>query len=168
MKRIIAAFAIAMMVCGSAAWADSARPIVEEFDAQFFDAPIIDCNDYGLGFWILADATFHFKQTSFFDRDGNLLRIRVRWTLDDGVYKNSLDPSRQIGLEPGWGANQWIDVYSGETVQTGAYTRVVVPGRGPLYFSAGRLVIAGDGTITFQAGKLAWDSEAELCAYMAN
>ena len=168
MKRIFAALAIAMMVCGSAAWADSARPVVEEFDQQFFDFPLIDCNAYGLDFWILADATFHFKQTSFLDRDGNLLRIRVHWKLVDGAYKNSLDTSKQLSLEPGWGANQWIDVNTGQVVQTGAYTRVVVPGRGALFFSAGRLVFEADGTITYQAGKFSGDTTAELCAYMAN
>lgn len=170
MKRIIAAFAIAMMMCGSAVWADSARPIVEEFDQQFFDFPLIDCTTYGRGFWILADATFHYKQTTFLDRDGNPSRMRIRWTLTDGTYKNSLDTSKQLSLQPYWGANNWVDVNSGETVQTGAYTRITVPGWGLIFLGFGRLVFSGDGTITFFAGKSTQlnDDYARVCAYMAS
>lgn len=149
--------------------ANAEKPVTEEFKQTFFEFPLVDCSIYGLGFWVLADATFNFKQTSFFDKDGNLLRIRFRWTAEDIVYKNSLDKSKQLIPEPLWGANRWIDVKTGEMVQTGAYTRITAPGWGPLYVGFGRLIFSGDGTLTFYAGQSSEvDGDfAKFCAYMA-
>jgi hypothetical protein len=165
--KAIAAVPVILMFGVQNALADN--PMTEEWTTSFVDYPIQTCEEYN--FDILATAKFTYKQLSFFDKDGILTRIRVRWTLDEGSYKNSADPTKILDLAPGWGANQWIDVHTGDRVQTGAYSRVVAPGYGVLALGVGRLEVTvnDDGTVTrtwngkanFIEGDL-----AKLCAYM--
>ena len=169
LQKIISAIGGVLLVvalCFQSALAD--RPIEEQFTQEFYGFPLVDCEAYGYGFTILADAVFVFDQLTFLDNQGNVKRIRVKWRLEEGSYENSTDPSKRID-SLSWGANQWIDVATGETVQTGAYTKVTVPGWGVLAVGVGRVVINGDGTVKFYNGKANFieGDLAKLCAYLA-
>lgn len=166
LQRIIVAIGGVLLVsvfCLQSALAD--RPIEEQFTQEFYGFPLVDCEVYG--FTILTDAVFVFDQLTFFDNQGYVKRIRVKWRLEEGSYENSNDPSRRID-SLSWGANRWIDVVTGEIVQTGAYTKVTVPGWGVLALGVGRLIFGVDG-IKFQAGKANFveGDLAKLCAYLA-
>ena len=148
------------------AWADKFVP--NEYTIEFYDFPLYSCDAYG--FDVLADASIHFKEMRFFDKDGNLVKFRVRWDMTTGAYKNSFDTTKFISFDPGWGGNRWIDVETGGFVQTGLYPRVTAPGWGTLILGAGRLVINGDGTVEYYKGQAADDPEdvAKLCDYLAS
>ena len=144
------------------------KPLREQFAQEFFGFPIASCYEYGYGFDILADAVFVYDQLTFFDNEGNVNRIRVKVRIEDVNYVNSNDSSKRLD-DMRWGATQWLDVATGEVVQTGLYTKVTAPGWGVLAIGVGRLVIGGDGTIKFLAGKANFveGDISKLCAYLA-
>ena len=145
------------------AWAD--KFLTNEYSLDFYDAPLFSCDAYG--FDILVDASIHFKEMSFFDKQGDLVKFRVKWKLTNVVYKNSLDTTKILVADPGWGANQWINVETGQIVQTGLAARVTVPGLGTLNMGAGRLIINGDGTITYNGQRADTEGNvAQMCDYL--
>jgi hypothetical protein len=166
-KQLVIALVVAMVVFiagQQSAMAD--RVSTNEYTINFQDIPGDFCTAYG--FQIMVDAVFEFKETSFFDKYGNLVKFRVKIRITEGAYKNSLDPTKFIDLAPGWGANQWIDVETGQSVQTGASTIITVPGWGIILQQTGRVVINGDGTVEFEAGHWGYPEEmAVVCDYLA-
>ena len=157
-------FIVALISVQQPAKAD--RVFTNEYSLGFVDFPGDFCTAYG--FQIMVDAEFSFKETSFFDKAGNLVKFRVKWSLTKGKYKNSADPTKFIDLAPGWGANQWIDVETGQNVQTGASTKITVPGWGVILQQIGRIVINADETIVFEAGQWGYPEEmAVVCDYLA-
>jgi hypothetical protein len=111
---------------------------------------------------------FTFQSTHFFDKEGNLARIRERIHVNGGVYINSVDSTKIIDLDPGWGANTWLDWKTGEYVQTGAYTRVTVPGYGAVALGVGRLSINPDGVLTYNGKANFIEGDlAMLCSVLA-
>ena len=135
MKRIIAAFAIAMMVWGSAAWADKPFDYPPRDNEIYVGVPTVDCGD----FWILNDFNASVYQRAYFNNDGSINRMfwRVYWR--DSVYYNSNDPSYWL---PGISEHQqqWLYFEDGAPVRyspNGPAGHVNLPGYGPVILYTG-------------------------------
>jgi hypothetical protein len=158
---------ICVMCFSPEAYADG--PIKQDpIEFVYEDAFIASCSPFGYEFDILYDGSITFQDTLFFDKDGNLDRIRGKFRVNGGIYKNSTDYSRFIDLDPGWGASRWIDWKTGEFVQAGAYTKVTVPGYGKVAMGVGRLSVSAGGVVTYsgQADFVEGDL-ALLCSILA-
>ena len=149
--------------------AGAESPIKQDpVELPFENAFVVSCTPFGYDFDILYTGSFTFQSTHFFDKEGNLARIRERIHVNGGVYINSVDSTKIIDLDPGWGANSWLDWKTGEYVQTGAYTRVTVPGYGAVALGVGRLSINPDGVLTYNGKANFIEGDlAMLCSVLA-
>jgi hypothetical protein len=165
-QLLIALIAVIVALTGAQQSAKADGVVTNEYSLSFADFPGDMCTAYG--FQIMVDAVFNFKETSFFDKHGNLVKFRIKWTLAEGAYKNGSDPTKFIDLAPGWGANQWIDVETGQNVQTGASTKITVPGWGVILQQIGRIVVNPNGTTIFEAGQWGYPEDMTVvCDYLA-
>lgn len=138
------AFCLVGLTAPSPAKADG--PYVEAFDFVIDHEPVANCGD----FTIIADGGGRNRITTFLDREGNPIRIafqgRYRGTLTNSVTGASLVDAPSV-------ANITIDLIEGTQTNVGAFFTVTIPGRGAVFFEAGRLVFAGDGPPVFLAGQ---------------
>ena len=136
MKRIITASAIAMMVCGSAAWAD--KPVVYPVSDQVTGALLADCGD----FLILTDYRIEGYQRHYFNSDGSLNRIFYNLDFPDGIYYNASDPSYWLA-GTGEHSQSWQHFdENGDPVNfmySGVEIKVTVPGYGVVFTQAGHM-----------------------------
>jgi hypothetical protein len=140
----------------------------DPYDLTFNDAFISSCSPFGYAFDIVYDGSITFQETLFFDNDGNLARIRTKFRVNGGLYKNSLDSSKYIDLDPGWGASNWVDWQTGEFVQAGAYTKVTVPGYGAVALGVGRISVDAYGVLTYSGKANFIEGDlALLCSILA-
>jgi hypothetical protein len=83
-KQLVIALVVATVVFiagQQSAMAD--RISTNEYTINFEDIPGDLCTAYG--FQIMVDAVFEFKETSFFDKHGNLVRFRVKLKITEGA-----------------------------------------------------------------------------------
>ena len=108
MKRIIATLAIAMMMCGGAAWAvPPERLPIMVFEGT--GSPFADCGD----FFILNDYKVSLEIIQYFNADGSLNREFYKFRPSYDVYFNSQDPSYWLSstLDP---IQRWLYFRNGE------------------------------------------------------
>jgi len=167
MKRIIAAFAIAGMVCGSAAWAD--KPVqYPGWTDIVTGAPLADCGD----FWILVDFRGEVKyERHYFNNDGSINRIFWPVWWHDSIYYNSNDPSYWVAGTAEH-QQQWLYFKDGVPVAyspNGPMIHVNIPGYGPVALVTGTwefdLTL---GRVTFMSNPHNWVLETgEFDAFCA-
>lgn len=145
-------------------WANQPLTIAEEF---FDDFPIVSCGDYSVRTSALTSA----KQTFFFDRDGNPVRIRVSIHIRDAIYYNSEDSDiyiQQGASGTGENIQGHINLVNGTEQWSGVPFRITLKGIGPLYIEVGRNYWDGEnwnfsGILVFpEAG-----TGSALCAALA-
>ena len=157
-----------IVICFSTV-AGAEGPVKQDpFDLTFDSVLITSCSPFGYDFDILYTGSFTIQDTLFFDKEGNLARIREKFSVNGGVYTNSVAPTKFIDLDPGWGASSWLDWKTGEFVQAGAYTKVTVPGYGAIALGVGRLSINADGVLTYSGKANFIEGDlAVLCSVLA-
>lgn len=164
MKRIIAAFAMAMVVCGSAAWAN--KPVEYPLAEKVTGFLVTDCGD----FLVLLDYRVEGYERHYFNSDGSLNRIFVNWDFPDGIYYNADNPSYWL---EGTAEHSQAWTHFDENgdpinyVYVGPSFRVIVPGYGVVFLTTGRGIWDySAGKLTFLAGpQMSETGESEaLCA----
>ena len=110
-------------------------------DVEFLAA---DCGD----FLIWDHAVGGFTETTFFDKDGNPVRVTLHVRGLDHLY-NTTNPAKAIEGNFSW--NSQLDLQSGEEMRTGPVWHITAPKYGSLYFETGRWVWT-NGELLFQTG----------------
>ena len=139
----VAAFCLVSLPAPSPASADG--PFVEEFDFVIDHDFVANCGDFN----IFADGSGRNRITTFFDREGNPIRLtfqgRYRGTLTNSVTGAYVLDAPSV-------ANITVDLVVGTQTNIGAFFTVTLPGRGAILIDAGRIVFDGSGLPIFIAG----------------
>ena len=142
---LICAIALGLLGIPAPSRARAAGPLIEEFDFVVDQEPAGNCGD----FHIVADGTGRVRITTFFDRDGNPIRVafhgRYKGTLTNSVTGASLLDAPSV-------ANITFDLINGTQTNIGAFFTVTLPGQGTILIEAGRIVFDGSGPPIFIAG----------------
>lgn len=158
--RLLLSFA-ALLIVGtlislSPRSAAAQKPFVEEFAFTDDGQPVGDCGD----FLILAEGAGTGKLTTYFDRNGEPVRLlfqgRYRGTLTNSVtgFQMTDDPSV---------ANIFVDLTTNFQTNVGSFYNITLPGQGTVLFEAGRIVFGEGGLPTFIAGPhLPGDAQFEI------
>jgi hypothetical protein len=140
-KTYITALVSTMVLCLSVnAWAN---PPFSEISYISDDFPVVSCGDY----WVKALANTRVTQTTFFNQDGNPVRLRISMHVTDSVYYNSEDPGiyiQQGAKGTGENVQGKIDLVTGEEQWPGLPFRITLKGIGPLYIEVGRMYWDGE------------------------
>ena len=153
MKTKIIALSALAMLCGAAAWAG--KP--EQFPFGPFPVTgeeVTDCGD----FHVLMDYTFAGVNRFYFNPDGSLNRLLITAVVPESIYYNSNEPSYRRLPGTAEHLQQWYHFDEDETlidmVATGAPSRVILPGYGPVFMGVGRVKFDFvTGEIEFMAGQ---------------
>ena len=120
-------------------------PLIEESTFVVDNEPMANCGD----FLIIADGSGKNRLRTYFDTDGNPIRVvfqgRYRGTMTNSVTGASIDDAPSV-------ANITFDLIAGTQTNTGAFFTATLPGRGAVLIEAGRLVFDGFGPPVFIAG----------------
>ena len=120
-------------------------PLVEEFSFVVDQELMANCGD----FQIIADGAGNIRLTTFFDREGNPIRVafhgRYRGTMTNSVTGAVLLDAPSV-------ANITFDLVAGTQTNVGAFFNVTAPGEGAILIEAGRIVFDGNGPPVFIAG----------------
>lgn len=154
MKRIVSLFAIAAMMCGTTAWAappDKEYIVRERLTNEF----LTDCGD----FEVRMDYWWEGYERSYFNRDGSLNRIFMKYDFPGGIYYNASNPSYWLAGTAEH-SQSWIHFKDGEPVDlvsVGPDAKITVPGYGVVFINTGRFIWDfSEQTLTFVAGPLDW------------
>ncbi len=136
MKKTYITALISTMILGFSVNAWAYRPFSETFysDDNF---PVVGCGDYQV--WTAG--TVRVTETTFFDRDGNPVRLRVSMHITDAIYYNSEYPDiyiQQGASGTGENIQGQINLVTGEQQWTGVPLRITLKGIGPLFIDVGR------------------------------
>jgi hypothetical protein len=119
--------------------------LIESFDSVVNHELMANCGD----FKIFADGAGKNRLTTFFDREGNPIRVAFH-----GVYKGTMTNSvtgASLADDPSV-ANITFDLVAGTQTNIGAFFKVTVPGQGAVLIEAGRIIFDGNGPPVFIAG----------------
>ncbi len=137
------AFCLAAVLAHSPVRADG--PLIDEFGFIVDQELMANCGD----FQIIADGVGKNRITTFFDLDGNPIRVafhgRYRGTMTNSVTGAVLLDAPSV-------ANITFDLVAGTQTNIGAFFNVTLPGEGAILIEAGRIVFDGNGPPIFIAG----------------
>ena len=126
------------------AWATPPLSETVYYDDEF---PLVGCGDFD----VRVLATTRERQTLFFDKEGNEVRLRIALHVSDAIYYNSSNPDLYIQQgASGTGENLMImiDLKTGTERYSGAPYRITIPGVGPLYIEAGHWTWDGENFVS--------------------
>lgn len=163
-KTVVFLLTIGLVVAAIAPSASAAKPVTES-GAFFVNGGFIgECDD---GDIILEDVEIVYRDRLYFDKDGNLTRIRSHLSVDGIVYRyDPIEEERGKSLPEVGHVNFTIYPEDGILVQAGLTSRVTLPGSGHVLLDAGRVVMdLSNGEIVWQAGphQLMNGEVGELC-----
>lgn len=159
-KRLFAL--IIALIAVSLALAPVTTVFAAEPDIQVFhDEGSVVAADCGT-FLALEDFEIDGRVTTFFDNDGNPVRVQVHVTYN-GTLINSVigltlrDPSHLTLM---------ADLQEGTTTHMGLAFAITVPGEGIVVLDAGKLVFDAEGNVIFEGGSHDFLDEGEtlFCA----
>ena len=131
---IVTLFSTLILSISVNAWATP--PLSVTYHDVSDDFAIVACGDYD----VRTAALIRGKETLFFDKDDNPIRLRISWLISEAIYYNSLNPDIYIQQgKVGVGENMQlsINLVTGAERWTGANFRITLPGIGPLWVRAG-------------------------------
>ena len=140
--RMIVAVVVAVMLAGTLGFAQSqGRAVHKEFTGGWEGAFVSGCiNGYGETFDVMNRFETSVKDTTIYDKKGQIAQVvrKVKFTTD--IFWNSLEPEKS--LRGGPGENEEIRwTYENDLVvlmhQSGAIIRINLRGYGPIYFETG-------------------------------
>jgi hypothetical protein len=120
-------------------------PLIEVYDFTEDDEVMANCGD----FKIIVNGVGTIRLTTFFDRNGNPIRVALH-----GVYNGTMTNSVtgfSLADAPSV-ANITYDLVDGTQTNVGAFFTVTGPGHGAILIEAGRIVFDGNGPPVFIAG----------------
>lgn len=119
---------------------------------------VADCGN----FLAIEDFTVDVRETTYFDRDGNPVRMQVHVNFN-GVLTNSV-----TGLTLRDNGNNMflIDLQEGTVATLGLFFGITVPGEGIAILDAGNVIFDADGNVIFEGGPHQFLAEgpALICA----
>lgn len=143
-KSIIVGICLLFLLLPGSAGAGA--PLMEEFDIIPDNELFANCGD----FLIIANGAGHSRLTTYFNRDGQPIRVQFHGhysgTLTNSVTGASLVDSPSV-------ANITFDLINGTQTNVGPFFNITVPGQGNVYFQVGRIVFDGNGPPVFIAGQ---------------
>ena len=124
----------------------ASEPQVEAFDFIIDHEVIASCGDFN----IIADGTGTTRIWTYFDREGNPVRVIIH-----GLYNGTLTNSvTGFSIIDAPSVSQiTVDLVNGTQTNVGAFFTVTIPSEGVVFFDAGRLVFDGNGPPVFIAGQ---------------
>jgi len=127
---------VGLVVLAIAPSASAAKPFTTDtYEIVDNEFPVGECED---GSAILEDSTIQLTDRLYFDKDGDLTRIRVHGAIVEGRVYNETSGNEL----PVFGHfNFTIYPEDGVLVQTGLTARVNVPGAGHVLLDAGRFIL---------------------------
>lgn len=131
------------------AMADKPITITEEWDVV--EEPLADCGD----FYVWSDSHQTFVSTDFYDKDGNLIKTQVHFTVTGGKVYNSEHPERSLPEGPDH-AMWYFYPDSDFLTQAGLALHVTVPGYGIIGINAGRIIMIPSGN--YWEWDVIWDA----------
>jgi hypothetical protein len=120
-------------------------PVIELSAVTVENEIVANCGD----FLIIANGTGTNRLTTYFDNNGNPIRVhlqgRYNGTMTNSITGYSLADAPSV-------ANIFVDLVTGTQANIGAFFTVTAPGEGVILFYAGRIVFDGQGPPVFIAG----------------
>jgi hypothetical protein len=168
MRRFIMLFTI-VAIGGVLAMASSAAaapfpPTSEELPTIENDIVLVDCGRFNIRDDFVLEAT----QTTYYDRNGEPIRIRTHFTGVDRFYDSKTGKEY---TDTTANTIDFVDLQSGQTRAVGVEFHLTVSGV-VVVIDAGRLIFNGHGEVVFQAGKhqlLSSEPDtAKFCEVMAD
>ena len=161
MKRVILTVSVLSVMFFGVGVVQAGQPVMftGSGSGQVF---VGDCPD----FEVWEDAAWEVAGKAYFNKDGELIRIKWHNTVEGGVF--NLDaPENYLPYKN----SVYTERYTIETDEdrfTGLWALITIPGYGSIFLDAG-LVKFQDGGLVFQAGKHQWfDGNVEaLCGHLA-
>jgi hypothetical protein len=145
LRVVVSAIAFCVMTLPGFSRVNADGPYVETSDFVVTHDLFGHCGDFD----IFADGSGTTRLSTFFDRDGNPIRVvfqgRYKGTLTNSVTGAYLLDSPSV-------ANIMIDLVAGTQTNIGAFFTVTLPGQGKVLIDAGRIVFDGSGAPIFIAG----------------
>jgi hypothetical protein len=142
---LVSAVALCLVSLLALSPASAGSPLIEEFDFVINHDLFANCGDFQL----IADGAGHNRITTFFDNEGNPIRVafqgRYKGTITNSVTGAFLTDDPSV-------ANITFDLIKGTQTNIGAFFTVTTPGDGVVLIEAGRIVFDGNGPPIFIAG----------------
>lgn len=140
----------------------AAPPVIEyggfEEDSAVFD--ISPCD-----FEVRNYEVVSFRMTSFFDTQGDLLRIKMHISGTDYIYNPAYPDA---GLSGSFSGNAEVDLATGELVwASGVPWHITAPGYGTVLVRAGRWSVYPDGQLAGKNSFVIESDIAQLCAALS-
>ncbi|HKO96732.1 MAG TPA: hypothetical protein VJU86_07065 [Pyrinomonadaceae bacterium] len=145
-RSALVSVSICLVLLLAPALAGAGAPVIEEFDTVANNEVFANCGD----FLIIANGAGHSRLTTYFNRDGQPIRVQFHGhysgTLTNSITGASLVDSPSV-------ANITFDLINGTQTNVGPFFNITVPGQGNVYFQVGRIVFDGNGPPVFIAGQ---------------
>jgi hypothetical protein len=152
---------VALMALAVVSPALADQPETATFNFTVTDNLLQSCD----GFDIIENAVIQIKETSFFDKDGNRVRItaHVKYT---GTLTNS---ATGTSVTDGPDTIQVIvDVQDGTERWAGIAFSINLPGEGIIVLDAGNIIFHPDGSLTVHGPHQVLAGDNYLCSALAN
>jgi len=173
--RMIVAVVVAVMLAGTLGFAQSkARAVHKEFTTDWEGVFVSTCiNDHGETFDVMNRFETSVKETTIYDKKGQIVQVvrNVKFTTD--IFWNSLEPNKSLRGGPGENEEIRWTYEDGKIVlmhQSGAIIRVNLRGYGPIYFETGHArVDSNTGEVYFNSGwNHYWDGDPAAAEALCN
>jgi hypothetical protein len=140
--RIIVAVGVAVMLAGTIGFAQSqGRAVHTESTGSWEGVFVGGCiNDYGETFDVMNRLETSARDTTIYDKKGQIAQVvrNIKFTTD--IFWNSLEPEKSLRGGPGESEEIRWTYENGETVlmqQSGNIVRIILRGYGPIYIETG-------------------------------
>ena len=148
MRRLMMLFTI-VAIGGVLAMASSAAaypPTSEELPTATGDDLLVECGTFD----IRDDFVLEGTATTFYDSNGEPVRIRFHFTAVDRFYNS--DTGKEYTATT---ANtiDFVDLQSGQLDAMGLEYHLTVPGVGVVILDAGKLIFDAQGNVVFESGQ---------------
>jgi hypothetical protein len=149
MKRIIMLTTLAATMAFMLALAGTASaiaPTTETLEPVTDDVFLIDCGDFDIRDDYVQEGT----ATNFYDRNGELVRIRYHFTYVDRFYNSETGKEYTATT-----ANtiDFEDLQSGQLDAMGLEYQLTIPGVGLVVLDAGKLIYDAEENLIFESGQ---------------
>lgn len=162
MKRVLILPLVLVLALLIAVPVSAGPPVIEtgEFDIDFVPFDPSPCP----GIEIHDPEVATYRMTSFFDNQGNLVRVRTHYIGVDHLY-NPLNPD--VVLTGSFSGSQEFDLRTGEESVSGLPFHITVPGYGTVLVRAGRWSVYPSGHLAGKDSLFDPEDMEQLCSLLA-
>lgn len=161
--RIATLVACLTLAAALPATAQGRTEVVKNIPEVIVGAPIGSCGAFN----VLADWSALFQLTLYYDKDGSLIREKIRYrVIGQSRYYNSSDPDIAVAGGPGEIQNNRWDYVNNTYVFSGNSWKIKLPGYGTILHETGRTVYdLATGTLQHDTGHNQFNEQdfAALC-----